>query len=243
MRVAIFVAVVAAHVIVFLLFPVSWRRASQEKEDEPSLVPIALPPLTDEAVAPQLLVPSQSRVDPWQAPLLYRGERGFTADSAGPRKRQAQRHRETQSAQPEVAGSQPAEPQAAVSQPPVEPAQPTPDWRAQAAETAQLSAQHIVEAEEIAKRQANALTAHIKPLAPDRVRGPGFGWGYASTHRISPMPGGGFVYAFSDHCQLMIFPMPFIGCRIGKTKANGDLFKYLHPPVKFGAWDKRDQDP
>jgi len=242
MRVAIFVAVAAAHVIVFLLFPSMWRRVSQEKEEEPSLVPVSLPPLTQEPLVAQEPVLPHQPAGQWQAPLLYRGERGLE-DRAIRRTPRGHWQQEPSPTQPEGDRGGVDQGPMGRQQPPAEPTQPTPDWRAQAAETAQLSAQHIVETEDAAKRQANALTAHIKPLVPDRVPGPGFGWDRAATHRISPMPGGGFVYAFSDRCQLMIFPMPFIGCRIGKTKANGDLFKYLHPPVKFGDWDKRDQDP
>ena len=123
-----------------------------------------------------------------------------------------------------------------------EPMAPAPDWRMQAQESAQHSAQQIVAAEDAAKRQANALTARFKPLAPDRVRGPEFGWSVA-THRIAHLPGGGLAYNLNDHCQLVIFPMLFAGCSIGKIEANGDLFKYMHPPLKFGDWDKRDADP
>ena len=207
MRVALFVAVVAAHLILLLFFPLLWRRASSGHEEEPASLPIFLPPRV--AVTPEL----QQR----------------PGGRAGPRTRRRR--------------SEPSEAHSPDLQQPQPESTPTPpDWHAQAEELAQLSAQHIVEAEDIAKRQANALTAPFKPLAPDRIRGPEFGWS-AATHRIAPLPGGGLVYTLNDHCQLLVFPMPFIGCAVGKIEANGDLFKYMHPPVKFGDWDKREADP
>jgi hypothetical protein len=32
----------------------------------------------------------------------------------------------------------------------------------------------------------------------------------------------------SDNCVLIIFPLPFIGCGIGKRPTNGDLFEHRH---------------
>ena len=213
MRVAILVAVVAVHVILFLFFPSLWRRAAQG--EEPLLVPIFLPRV---AVRP---VPKQQP-----------GGRG----RAAPQTQQSRVERaapEEEAPPGEVSNLQQAQP---------EPMAPAPDWRMQAQESAQHSAQQIVAAEDAAKRQANALTARFKPLAPDRVRGPEFGWSVA-THRIAHLPGGGLAYNLNDHCQLVIFPMLFAGCSIGKIEANGDLFKYMRPPLKFGDWDKRDADP
>jgi len=118
------------------------------------------------------------------------------------------------------------------------------DWRTAAAATAQTSAQHIVEAEDDATRKAAALTSHFKPLPGPRVAGPQFAWDYAHTHRYTPLPGGGFVIALNDRCSIAILPLPMIGCSVGRrSPANGNLFMNLHPPVKFGDWDWRIQDP
>jgi len=124
------------------------------------------------------------------------------------------------------------------------PPSPAPDWRAQAEVTAQANALQIVEAEDNAARQAAALTARFKPLPGPRVRGPEFGWDYAATHRITRPEGGGLLIALNDRCAIFIFLLPMIGCSIGpKPPANGDLFKYMHKPVKFGDWDWRLDDP
>jgi hypothetical protein len=41
-----------------------------------------------------------------------------------------------------------------------------------------------------------------------------------------------------------VYIFPMIGCSVGrKPPANGDLFKFMHPPVKFGDWDWRLDDP
>jgi hypothetical protein len=120
---------------------------------------------------------------------------------------------------------------------------PLPDWHAQAEALAQQDAQQIVGAEDAAEGQAKALTSPYKPLAPPRARSRELAWDYAATHRITPLPQGGFVYSVNDNCQILILPLPFIGCSIGKQHANGDLFVNLHPPVKFGDWDWRVRDP
>jgi hypothetical protein len=119
-----------------------------------------------------------------------------------------------------------------------------PDWRAAAAAIAQTSAQHIVEAEDDAARKAAALTSRFKPLPGPRVAGTQFAWDYAHTHRITPLQGGGFVVALNDRCAIAIAPFPMFGCSVGrKPPANGNLFKNMHPPVKFGDWDWRLDDP
>ena len=115
----------------------------------------------------------------------------------------------------------------------------TPDWRAQAEEIAQLSAQRMVETEDAAKRRVDALTSHGKPLEPSRSPGPGFAWDYAATHRLVALPGGGLAVSLNDNCQLVVLPLPFIGCVLGKRPANGDLLENRHPLMRFGDWDER----
>lgn len=233
MRVAIFVAVLVAHVIVFLLFPSLWRRVSQRKEEETSVVSISQAPLMELALP-------QQQPGSWLAPLLYRSAKDLTGrilpEIPGMRERRqsSQRLSGGLHGRAEPAEQQQAEPAATNI---------TPDWRAQAEETAQQSAQRLVETEDTAKRQADALTAHVKPLEPPRTPGPAFAWDYAATHRLVPLPGGGFAVSLNDNCQLMVLPMPFIGCALGKRKVNGDLFKNVHPPMKLGDWDRRDVDP
>jgi hypothetical protein len=68
--------------------------------------------------------------------------------------------------------------------------------------------------------------------APDRPIQ--FGWDYAATHRVESLPEGGLLIHLSDNCVLVLFPLPFAGCGIGKRKANGDLFEHMRDPVQPG---------
>jgi hypothetical protein len=226
-RVAIFVAVVAAHLALLWLVTSLHRWVLLPAEDEAAITPIFLPPLPPEpaAAAPRLSAESQA------APALQENPTP-QANSTLQANTALQANMPPQ-ASPELGPPQPSELTSGA-----------PDWRAAAAATAQTSAQHIVEAEDDAARKAAALTSRFKPLPGSRVPGPAFGWDYAHTHRITPLEGGGFVVALNDRCSIAILPLPMIGCSVGrKSPANGDLFKYMHPPVKFGDWDWRVQDP
>lgn len=101
-----------------------------------------------------------------------------------------------------------------------------------------------MEAEDGAKRQANALTAMIKPMPGNRVPGPPFGWDPNPRFRIQPARGGGFVIPINDHCAIFVLIMIYAGCSIGELPPpRGDLFKNMHPPVQYGDWDWRLGDP
>jgi hypothetical protein len=63
---------------------------------------------------------------------------------------------------------------------------------------------------------------------------PQFGWDYVATHRIKAIPEGGLLLHLNDNCVLILFPLPFAGCGIGKRKANGDLFEHMHDRVRSG---------
>jgi len=69
-------------------------------------------------------------------------------------------------------------------------------------------------------------------LGPDRPRKPEFGWDHTHTHRVESIEGGGIAIHLNDHCVLLVFPLPFVGCGIGKIPVRGDLFEHLHdaPP-------------
>ena len=52
------------------------------------------------------------------------------------------------------------------------------------------------------------------------------------------------MFPLSDQCAIVVIIVPMIGCSLGaKPPANGDLFKYMRGPVKFGDWDWRVKDP
>lgn len=211
MRIALFVVIVAVHLLVIWLLTPSRRPGLEAHEEKLVLVPIATFP---EPLRPQR--PEASH--------------GAPAQHAG------------------SAHAPQAQPPAALAISPAPPsnteAPAAPDWRAQAEITAQSSAQQIVAAEDDAQRRANALTAPYKPMPGPRVRGPGFGWDPTPHHRFTAIGHGAFVFPLNDQCSIVVIIIPWFGCSLGaKPAANGDLFKYMHGPVKFGDWDWRVQDP
>jgi len=72
------------------------------------------------------------------------------------------------------------------------------------------------------------------PHSPSASAGktPQFGWDYVATHRIEAIPEGGLLLHLNDNCVLILFPLPFAGCGIGKKKVNGDLFEHMHDPAR-----------
>jgi hypothetical protein len=66
------------------------------------------------------------------------------------------------------------------------------------------------------------------------AKAPQFGWDYVATHRVESIPEGGLLLHLNENCVLVLFPLPFVGCGIGKKKANGDLFEHMHDPVQSG---------
>jgi len=72
-------------------------------------------------------------------------------------------------------------------------------------------------------------------LGPDRERKPEFAWDRTHTQRIEPIEGGGMLIRLSDHCVLVVFPLPFVGCGIGKIPVRGDLFDHMHDEPQTGG--------
>jgi hypothetical protein len=98
---------------------------------------------------------------------------------------------------------------------------PIPDWNAELEQAAKNAL-----ANELAKKKHDTDFAHVFPTQPKKPEQ--FAWDYAATHRVESLPQGGLLINLSDHCVLLLFPLPLIGCGIGKRPANGDLFKNMH---------------
>jgi hypothetical protein len=239
-RVAIFIAVAAAHLALLWLFT-SLHRWVLLPAEEAAITPIFLPPLPPETAAEPIWEPPPARL------ATTSDTRAVSAPGAAAESQETRAPQENSKHQASTAFQANTPPQASPELGLPQPSDVTsgaPDWRAAAVATAQTSAQHIVEAEDDAARKAAALTSRFKPLPGPRVAGPQFAWDYAHTHRITPLEGGGFVVALNDRCSIAILPLPMIGCSVGRNPpANGDLFKNMHPPVKFGDWDWRLDDP
>jgi hypothetical protein len=99
--------------------------------------------------------------------------------------------------------------------------QPAPDWT----EELRLAAKNALAAE-LARQRHELDFAHAFPTPPKKPQQ--FAWDYAATHRIEALPEGGMLLHLSDNCVLVLFPLPFVGCGIGKRPANGDLFEHRH---------------
>jgi hypothetical protein len=98
---------------------------------------------------------------------------------------------------------------------------PAPDWT----EELHIAAKEAL-AKELAQKRHELDFAHAFP-AQTKIS-PQLAWDYAATHRIEAIPGGGMLVHLGDNCVLILFPLPLIGCAIGKRPANGDLFEHLH---------------
>lgn len=236
MRIAIFVAIVAAHIALVWYFLTLWHLAESEEDDQSSMTLVFLAPAE---LAPKPAVVSRSgRMQP-KLPQTASANPALTEPTTT-----APQSTAPQSAAPQSWAPQGWAPQSAVPQGAAARALSRPDWRKSAEVVAQANAQHIVESEDRAARQAGALTAMIKPLPGPHAPGPSFHWDPNPRYRWQPAPGGGWVMPLNDHCDIGFFIMLWIGCSVGELPpAHGDLFMNMHPPVKFGDWDWRVDDP
>jgi hypothetical protein len=98
---------------------------------------------------------------------------------------------------------------------------PAPDWN----EELRLAAKNAL-ANQLAQKRHELDFAHTFPTQPKTP--PQFAWDYAATHRVEALPQGGMVIHLSDNCVLLLFPLPLVGCGIGKRPTNGNLFEHLH---------------
>ena len=124
-----------------------------------------------------------------------------------------------------------------VNEPPApiapEPIAPAPiDWSAEADSVVKQHAELAMAAQPRALDRHGAGADLNGGLGLDRPRKPEFGWDHTHIHRVESIEGGGIAIHMNDHCVLLVFPLPFVGCGIGKIPARGDLFEHLHdaPP-------------
>jgi hypothetical protein len=124
-------------------------------------------------------------------------------------------------AAPRPAARRKEAPQAVSSVAPATPAHHAPiDW--------QGAIQSEVRAEEFPTRPKKLDFGFPEmPRQPDGT--PEFGWDYAPTHRIVPLPHGGMIINISDHCFINVW-LPIPMCHFGDEPANGHLFDNLKGP-------------
>lgn len=90
------------------------------------------------------------------------------------------------------------------------------------------SAERAAAAATAAPRRGFALPESTAKAAPP----PEFGWDRTHTERIHAIEGGGIGIRLSDNCEIVLMPLPFGGCALGKRKARGDLFDGMKAPER-----------
>jgi hypothetical protein len=108
------------------------------------------------------------------------------------------------------------------------------DWNAEAANAAEnltrSSQAHSPRALDQHSPGAD-LDAGLPPSASKKSE---FGWDRAHTHRVETLEGGGTMIHLNDRCVIVLLgPIPFPVCGIGKIQARGDLFEHLNDAPKI----------
>jgi hypothetical protein len=66
-------------------------------------------------------------------------------------------------------------------------------------------------------------------LGPEQKQKPEFAWDRSHTQRVESLETGGILIHINDRCALvLLFPMSFASCSIGKIPVRGDLFDSMH---------------
>jgi hypothetical protein len=154
--------------------------------------------------------------DPMQVPPA--------ASPALPRKKQLA-PRDTQ-----IVTIPPTAPQAAADAPPA-----AVDWHAEADLANKQRAESAMAPAPRALDKHGAGADLNGGLGPDPKQKADFGWDYSHTHRVETMEGGGILIHINDRCVLVLFPLPFGGCGIGKIPARGDLLDHMHDEPQAGG--------
>jgi hypothetical protein len=91
--------------------------------------------------------------------------------------------------------------------------------------TAPVAIDWAKEAERVAADPGLIVGAEPAPAAARQQ----FGWDYAHTHRVEPLPDGGLMVNLSDRCSIIVrFPMLLGGCKLGRLESRADLFAHMH---------------
>lgn len=127
----------------------------------------------------------------------------------------------------------------APAQPTIADKTPAPiDWNAEADRAITQQAQLAMAAPPRALDKHGAGADFNGGLGPDRERKSDFAWDRSRTHRIEGIEGGGILIHINERCALVLFPLPFAGCGIGKIPVRGDLFEHMHDAPALDASSK-----
>jgi len=123
-------------------------------------------------------------------------------------------------------------------------ATPTPDAPASTAESSAITPEvdWYSQGSQAASRAAmepNTRSFDFPQRAPAPRRKKEFGWDETHTERVHALEGGGIGIHLNDNCELMIAPLPMVGCALGKREARGDLFDGMKAPPEMGDWKEK----
>lgn len=122
----------------------------------------------------------------------------------------------------------PAPPQAAASEEPPAPI----DWKAEADSTVKRQAE-LASAPPPRALDQHAGGGDLSGGLPDRKKKADFAWN-KNSQRVQVLPGAVVVH-LSDHCVLVFFPFPMVGCGIGKIPVRGDLLDHMRDEPQTDA--------
>jgi hypothetical protein len=133
----------------------------------------------------------------------------------------------------------PRDTQLVINPAPAPPAADTPpapiDWNAEAESAIKQYAELAMATPPRALDKHGAGADLNGGLGPDRKQKSEFAWDRKHTQRLESIEGGGILLHLSDHCVLLVFPLPFVGCGIGKIPVRGDLFEHMHDEPQTGG--------
>jgi hypothetical protein len=112
------------------------------------------------------------------------------------------------------------------------------DWHAEADLAIKQRAESAMETPPRALDKHGAGADLNGGLGPDSKQKADFGWDYSRTHRVEAIEGGGILIHINERCVLVLFPLPFGGCGIGKIPARGDLLDHMHDEPQAAANQK-----
>jgi hypothetical protein len=200
MRAAVFLVVLAIHVALFFVFAVFRNLTPRSSAQPPSTVVFFVPP-TAHSTPGQVAVPHPN-----------------TPGTAAVRPRPVPQQPAAVPDSPLLPAPEPDS--NAITEPTV------PDWR----QELQVAANNQLESAERKRQQPSPLSPHdfsrVMPGSTDSPRQDPI-WNYAATHRVEELPFGGLVININDRCAMILAPLPFGGCRIGKIPARGNLFDHM----------------
>jgi hypothetical protein len=209
-RIAIFLAVVAAHIGLIGLFNISrtTHSAAVAEDRRMTVVLLSMPPT----------------YKPLELPTHPASSNPKTGDGVSPHQ-----------AKPEIARDPTTSPQENDASSKVAPA--AIDWATQAQLAA---ARQVDSLEQSHQPDRGFPSTGLMRDSPKETHKPDFGWSHSRTNRIEQLPQGGTLIWINERCAIVFSGFVLLpACQLGKIEARGDLFEHMQPPAQPGDWKER----